>query len=1147
MGWAILISLTYGLATLFLRRWVRIDLQLKNTRDLLWLLLASAVGSVILAIVSVSGSVSSGLVPEAERLPATAQWWIGEMIGILVVTPTLLIHVMPWVKRFVNKENSAPPKTFPLPVHPSHVLGQLISILVTLSLIFFIQWPNNFHPVLLIAIPLVWIALDHGVAGASLGVLLVNFTITLGLSDFQFDPAGLAQTQLIMFVVCSISLFIGIVITKNKEPEQDLTAEMEQRQRTIRNDLLIIFISALAIWLFEYSFNFYKAISEWEKQYRVKGIDETLITVLFLCVASAIFSYRRSREVQAEMAERQKAEAELKKLYNELEARVQERTADLSNANTLLQRYITERKQAGEALQKSEAQLVEAMEIAELGAWEYDVASDQFTFTDQFYALYRTTAEQEGGYKMSSAQYAQRFIHPEDQAVVNVEIQKVMETSDPNYRAQLDHRIIRANGENGYVTVHIRIEKDAQGRTFRTHGVNQDITARKEAETALQQSEKRFRALIENNADAITLLDVNGNVLYDSPAAPGMLGYGSEEWIDRFAFDLLHPDDFASTMSTFQSLIQKPGSLTRMMFRLHHRNGSWVWIEAAVTNLLNDPSVGAIVANYRNITERVLAEETLRISEDRYRDLVNNSHDLICTHDLQGNLLSVNPYAEQKLGYPTGALLGKNLIDFLAPKTRELFAWYLSEIQTHGVAEGLITVQTITGEERIWKYRNTLRTEGVDRPIVRGMARDITERKKAEEEILSLSRFPAENPNQVLRLTLDGTILYSNKSSESLINFWEGQGYHQTAPDEIKEKLIAAFQAGENQEFELEFAGRTFAYILTPILDSEYVNLYGRDVTNLKLAEAEKLRQAERTNTLARVAQHLNAQLDLKTVLKLVCEETKQALGLSASSLMLYNEKRDVFELASTCGLPQDVLAQVPALTGELQKQINQNDGSVLLLKDISMLSNSASQLFMDAGIRSLASVELKREGKFIGLLNAINIEFNSFGEDDISLLKGLADLAAQAISNARLYEEFERRYRRTQALHNIDAAISNSLNLKLTLNIILGEVVTQLNADASDILLVTPHTQMLEMGSSYGFRFEEKLKNFSIHIGDGMVGKLALKREMLHIRHLEKYDDVLLRRQVFDNEKIRYLLWRTASGQRNAGRCAGSFPTLPA
>jgi len=84
-------------------------------------------------------------------------------------------------------------------------------------------------------------------------------------------------------------------------------------------------------------------------------------------------------------------------------------------------RYAVERKRAEEALRTSEAQLSNAMEIARLGYWEYDVADDLFTFNDHFYAIFRTTAEKVGGYKMSSAQYAKRFVHPDDVAVVGAD------------------------------------------------------------------------------------------------------------------------------------------------------------------------------------------------------------------------------------------------------------------------------------------------------------------------------------------------------------------------------------------------------------------------------------------------------------------------------------------------------------------------------------------------------------------------------------------------------------------------------------------------------------------------------------------------------------------------------------------------------
>ena len=126
------------------------------------------------------------------------------------------------------------------------------------------------------------------------------------------------------------------------------------------------------------------------------------------------------------------------------------------------------------------------------------------------------------------------------------------------------------------------------------------------------------------------------------------------------------------------------------------------------------------------------AEEKLRESEDRYRDLVEHSQELICTHDLEGRILSVNPWAATVLGYSLEELLRLNFQDFLVPEMRHGFEKYLEEMRTHGTARGRMWVQTRKGERLLWEYKNTLRTEGVAEPIVRGMAQDITERKRAE-------------------------------------------------------------------------------------------------------------------------------------------------------------------------------------------------------------------------------------------------------------------------------------------------------------------------------------------------------------------------------------------------------------------------------
>ncbi|MBL7993731.1 PAS domain S-box protein, partial [bacterium] len=129
-----------------------------------------------------------------------------------------------------------------------------------------------------------------------------------------------------------------------------------------------------------------------------------------------------------------------------------------------------------------------------------------------------------------------------------------------------------------------------------------------------------------------------------------------------------------------------------------------------------------------------ISEQALRESEDRYRDLVENSLDIICSHDMDGKILSLNKRGAQLLDYAHDDLLKMNIRDILIPDVRSGFDNYLSEIRLNGSARGIMAVQTAAGKKRVWEYYNTLRTDGVSTPIVRGTAQDVTERRRAEEQ-----------------------------------------------------------------------------------------------------------------------------------------------------------------------------------------------------------------------------------------------------------------------------------------------------------------------------------------------------------------------------------------------------------------------------
>lgn len=143
-----------------------------------------------------------------------------------------------------------------------------------------------------------------------------------------------------------------------------------------------------------------------------------------------------------------------------------------------------------------------------------------------------------------------------------------------------------------------------------------DITERRQAEDALQASEKRFRALIEHSSDGIALIDGDGTILYAGPSTSRIMGYSAEELVGRNGFELVHPDDREHTMNLLTELLQKPGEIVTVQCRIRHKDGSWQWIEAVGNNLLAEPSVQAIVVNYRDISEkRKMEAELLKVEK----------------------------------------------------------------------------------------------------------------------------------------------------------------------------------------------------------------------------------------------------------------------------------------------------------------------------------------------------------------------------------------------------------------------------------------------------------------------------------------------------------------------------------------------------
>ena len=290
-------------------------------------------------------------------------------------------------------------------------------------------------------------------------------------------------------------------------------------------------------------------------------------------------------------------------------------------------------------------------------------------------------------------------------------------------------------GRSGWVSSVYTPHFDTSGQIIGVIGIVREITERKRVEKALQKSEERFRDLYDSAPVGYHEYDTEGRITNVNRTDLEILGYSREEMIGQHVWKFNVEEDMARQQVLDKLTGLRPAG--RSLERTYRRKDGTTF-PVLIEDRLNKDERGRITGircTIQDITERKQVEDALRESEERYRDLVENSQEIICIHDLEGKILSVNPAPAKLLGYERNTLLRMNLRDLLAPEVRGQFSQYLDQIKMQGTAKGLMVVQTAGGERRIWEYENTMRKEGVATPVVRGMAQDITERRKAEEAL----------------------------------------------------------------------------------------------------------------------------------------------------------------------------------------------------------------------------------------------------------------------------------------------------------------------------------------------------------------------------------------------------------------------------
>ena len=279
----------------------------------------------------------------------------------------------------------------------------------------------------------------------------------------------------------------------------------------------------------------------------------------------------------------------------------------------------------------------------------------------------------------------------------------------------------------------------------RTAQLEATVAQLREKEKMLRRSEERFRALVQHTSDVVTVLKADGTVMYSSPSAERVLGYRPEELLGTNAFDHVQPGDAEVAPSALAQSLCAPRDGSPVLLRARHADGSWRYLEAVGSNLLDHPHVGGIVVNWRDVTERKRAEEELRETSTLFMTLTESMQDGILVEDGSRRVLHANGKFCAMFGVPAppSALVGADCPE-AAEELKGLFAKPRSFVRR--IDETIKERRVVASEELPLADGRTFERDYV--PILMGgdhvghmwQYRDATERKRAEEEMQEAKR-----------------------------------------------------------------------------------------------------------------------------------------------------------------------------------------------------------------------------------------------------------------------------------------------------------------------------------------------------------------------------------------------------------------------
>jgi PAS domain S-box-containing protein len=510
----------------------------------------------------------------------------------------------------------------------------------------------------------------------------------------------------------------------------------------------------------------------------------------------------------------------------------------------------------------------------------------------------------------------------------------------------------------------------------------------------------------------------------------------------------------------------------------------------------------------------------------RYQMVFEHTRDVILlVRVVDGQILDANRAAEQTYGYSRTELLERTILDLRAPQSHDAMVELLEQASAQG-----ILFETV---HRRWDgtcFPVEVSSTGSDlkgQRVNLSIIRDISERKKAEQEIHELAEFPEKNPNPVIRIDPQGTLLFANAASAAMLAALTGPVKGQF-PETFQALVAEIIASGQSREIEIQAGETVYSILFHPIPGENYLHAYGRDITAQKLAD----RKLSHINRLYAVLSQISQMTPRAKTQQQLFQQACQVLVDDGQFRMVWigmvdPENLEVKPIA-WAGVEDGFLSRVnvsarmdPEGQGPTGRSVTER--RLIVCNDT--INDPKLNVWMDEmermKYRSLAAFPLTVHGHILGSMTVLSEQTDIFDSREVELLEKVAsvlsfglDTLEQAAQREAAELKIHQQIEQLSALRAIDRSILSGMGLEQTLDVLLEKILHLLRVDAADILLYNPKNKTIHTASALGLA-PSPLRNVVLTMGESHAGKVALEKTLEFIPDLGCIDDSL-------TEKIR-------------------------